>query len=121
MGGKYMPYRVERNPVLCKKNFGRPGCCWYLCDDRDEKICGKCFSCYNNCPHGVYEIIQGEPYPLNQEKCVGCRICLEMCPNRAIEVNAIPQDAREAWGFPDVVEIVRKAQSASYKIRSTGA
>lgn len=44
-----------------------------------------------------------------------------MCPNRAIEVNAIPQDAREAWGFPDVVEIVRKAQSASYKIRSTGA
>ena len=60
-----MPYRVERNPVLCKKNFGRPGCCWYLCDDRDEKICGRCFSCYNNCPHGVYEIIQGEPYPLN--------------------------------------------------------
>lgn len=116
-----MPYRVERNPVLCKKNFGRPGCCWYLCDDRDEKICGRCFSCYNNCPHGVYEIIQGESYPLNQEKCVGCRICLEMCPNRAIEVNAIPQDAREAWGFPDVVEIVRKAQSASYKIRSTGA
>ena len=91
-----MPYRVERNPDLCKKNFERPGCCWYLCDDRDEKICGKCFSCYNNCPHGVYEIIQGEPYPLNQENCVGCRICLEMCPSRAIEVNAIPQDAREA-------------------------
>ena len=116
-----MPYRVVRNPDLCKKNFDRPGCCWYLCDDRDEKICGKCFSCYNNCPHGVYEIIQGDPYPLNQEKCVGCRICLEMCPSRAIEVNAIPEDAREAWGFPDIVEITRKSQSASYKIRSTGA
>ena len=51
-----------------------------------EKICGKCFSCYNNCPHGVYEIIQGDPYPLNQEKCVGCGECVFACPNHLIEL-----------------------------------
>ena len=95
-----MSFTVERKIEICKQNNNRPGCCWYLCDDRDEKICGKCFSCFNNCPHGVYEIIQGDPYPLNQEKCVGCRICLEMCPNRAIEVNAIVENAIESHMFP---------------------
>ena len=36
-------------------------------------------------------------------------------------MNAIPEDARQGWGFPDIVEIVRQAQTASYKLRSTGA
>ncbi|WP_409200884.1 glutamate synthase-related protein [Methanobrevibacter sp. DSM 116169] len=116
-----MPYKVERNPDLCKRNFDRPGCCWYLCDSIDEKQCQKCFSCYNNCPHDVYEIVYGEPQPLNQNNCVGCRICLEMCPNKAIEINAVPDDPREAWTYNDISEIVRKSNTGSYKIRSTGA
>ncbi|MCC7554478.1 MAG: nitronate monooxygenase [Methanobacteriaceae archaeon] len=116
-----MPFKVERDPVLCKRSFNRPGCCWYLCDVIDENICGKCFSCYNNCPHDVYEIIDGEPYPLNPNNCVGCRICEEMCPNKAIRINAVEEDPREAWGFSDVSEIVRKSNKGSYKIRSTGA
>lgn len=116
-----MPYKVERNPVLCKRNFDRPGCCWYLCDNIDEDLCRKCFSCYNNCPHDVYDIIDGEPYPLNQNNCVGCRICLEMCPNKAIEVNGVVDDPREAWKYKDISEIVRKSNTGSYKIRSTGA
>ena len=61
-----MPFNVIRDPLICKRDFERPGCCWYLCDDRDEDICGKCFSCVNNCPHGVYEIVRGEPQPLHQ-------------------------------------------------------
>lgn len=116
-----MPFKIERNPVLCKRHFDRPGCCWYMCDDRDESICNKCFSCYNNCPHGVYELIDGEPYPLNPIYCVGCRICMEMCPNKAISVNAATTDPREAWKYTDVSEIIRKSVSGSYKIRSTGA
>lgn len=116
-----MPFKIERDLVLCKRNFDRPGCCWYLCDDRDEDICGKCYSCYNNCPHDVYEIIGGEPYPVNQSNCVGCRICQEMCPTKAIRVNAVDPDPRESWKFGDVVEIERKAEVGSYKIRSTGS
>lgn len=116
-----MPFKVHRNEEICKRNFNRPGCCWYLCDDIDENICGKCFSCYNNCPHDVFEIIKGEPYPLNQSECSGCRICMEMCPNKAIEVNAVPNDPREAWVYSGISEIVRKANTGTYKIRSTGA
>lgn len=116
-----MPYKVKRSPVLCKRSFNRPGCCWYMCDDRDEKICHKCFSCVNNCPHNVYEVVDGEPYAVYPEKCVGCRICMEMCPNKAIEVEAIPEDYRESWKYPDMMEIVRKSDSGKYQIRSTGA
>ena len=116
-----MPYKVKRSQVLCKRHFNRPGCCWYLCDDRDEKICHKCFSCINNCPHEVYEVVDGEPYAVYPDRCVGCRICMEMCPNKAIEIEAIPEDYRESWKYPDIMEIERKSYSGNYKIRSTGA
>jgi len=116
-----MPFKVERNKDLCMRNFGRPGCCWYLCDNRDESQCKNCYSCYNNCPHDVYEIIGDEPYPIKHENCVGCRICEEMCPNRAIEVNAVPEDRRNVWSLGDIVEINRKSSEGSYKVRGCGA
>lgn len=116
-----MPFKVEKDLVLCKRNFDRPGCCWYLCDDRDEKICNKCFSCLNNCPHGVYEMINDDPYPTHTKNCVGCRICEEMCPNNAINVSAIADDKRGIWSYNTLNEISRKAHAGSYKIRSTGS
>ena len=33
-----MPFNVIRDPLICKRDFERPGYCWYLCDDRDEDI-----------------------------------------------------------------------------------
>jgi methylamine---glutamate N-methyltransferase subunit C len=116
-----MPFKVEKDLMLCKRNFDRPGCCWYLCDDRDENICNKCYSCLNNCPHGVFEMINGDPYPIQSKNCVGCRICEEMCPNNAINVNAVPDDKRGVWSYDTMNEISRKAHLGSYKIRSTGS
>ncbi|KZX17140.1 ferredoxin-dependent glutamate synthase 1 [Methanobrevibacter cuticularis] len=116
-----MPFKVERNLTLCKRRFDRPGCCWYLCDDKDEKICDKCYSCLNNCPHNVYEIVNGDPVPVNQKSCIGCRICEEMCPNNAINVDAIVEDSRGIWSYNTLSEITRKSQEGSYKIRSTGS
>jgi len=92
-----------------------------MCDDRDENLCRNCYSCYNNCPHEVYEIIDDEPYPIHHEQCVGCRICEEMCPNNAIEVNSVPEDRRNVWSLTDLAEINRKATEGSYKVRGCGA
>jgi glutamate synthase domain-containing protein 2 len=116
-----LPFKVERDQNLCRRNFDRPGCCWYMCDNRDEELCKNCYSCVNNCPHDVYEIIDDEPYPLHHENCVGCRICEEMCPNNAIEVNAVPEDRRNVWSLADIVEIGRKSTEGSYKVRGCGA
>lgn len=33
-----------------------------------------------------------------------------MCPNNAIEVNAVPEDRRNVWSFADMVEIERKSK-----------
>lgn len=116
-----MPFKVEKDLMLCKRSFDRPGCCWYLCDDKDENICTKCYSCLNNCPHGVYEMIKGDSYPVHSKNCVGCRICEEMCLNNAINVNAISEDKRGIWSYNTMNEISRKANLGSYKIRSTGS
>ncbi|MGL6298022.1 MAG: glutamate synthase-related protein, partial [Methanobacteriaceae archaeon] len=119
-----MPFKVERNPVLCKREFNRPGCCWYKCGDRDESICGECFSCLNNCPYGVYELVgseNAEPYPVNLKNCVGCGICSEMCPNNAISVFSVSDGLENAWKVNDINEIQRKASVGSYKIRSAGS
>lgn len=85
-----MPFNVNRRSEICKRNNNRPGCCWYLCDNPKESLCKHCYSCYSNCPHGVYEIINDEPQPVHQENCVGCKICEEMCPNNAIYVTPLP-------------------------------
>jgi len=92
-----MPFTVERKIEICKQNNNRPGCCWYLCDNPNKSSCKNCYSCYSNCPHDVYEVINDEPQPIHQENCVGCKICEEMCPTHAIYVRPLADEGRGIW------------------------
>lgn len=79
-----MPYNVKKDSFLCNRDFSRPGCCWYKCDDRDDNICPGCYSCYNNCPHDVYEIVNNEPYPVNQKNVLdveSAKKCVQTMPS----------------------------------------
>ncbi len=115
-----MPFTVERKTEICKQNNDRPGCCWYLCDNPKKSSCKNCYSCYSNCPHNVYEVINDEPQPIHQENCVGCKICEEMCPTHAIYVRPLAEEPRGVWSNATMVEIKRKSQSGVYKVRGCG-
>ena len=115
-----MPFTVERKTEICKQNNDRPGCCWYLCDNPRKSSCKNCYSCYSNCPHNVYEVINDEPQPIHQENCVGCKICEEMCPTHAIYVRPLADEGRGIWSNSTMVEIKRKSQTGSYKLRGCG-
>ena len=116
-----MPFAVNRRSEICKRNNDRPGCCWYLCDNPKKSLCQNCYSCYSNCPHGVYEVINDEPQAVHQENCVGCKICEEMCPNNAIYVTPLPDEQRGIWSNYTMLEIKRKSLEGSYKVRGCGA
>ena len=113
-----MSFTVERKIEICKQNNDRPGCCWYLCDNPKQSACKNCYSCYSNCPHDVYEVINDEPLPIRQENCVGCKICEEMCPTHAIYVRPLADEGRGVWSNSTMVEIKRKSQTGSRSERS---
>ncbi len=116
-----MPFNVNRRSEICKQNNDRPGCCNYLCDNPKKPACKNCYSCYSNCPHDVYEVINDEPMAVHQENCVGCKICEQMCPTNAIYVTPLPSEGRGIWSNQTILEIQRKTQTGEYKVRGCGA
>ena len=116
-----MSFFVNRRSEICKSKNNRPGCCGYLCDKPREKNCKNCYSCYVNCPHDVYEVINDEPMAVHQERCVGCRICEGMCPTNAIYIQSMPDETRGVWDASTISEIRRKTQTGNYKVRGCGA
>ena len=116
-----MAFFVNRRSEICKSKNNRPGCCGYLCDKPREKNCKNCYSCYVNCPHDVYEVINDEPMAVHQERCVGCRICEGMCPTNAIYIQSMPDETRGVWDASTISEIRRKTQTGNYKVRGCGA
>ena len=74
-----------------------------FCVSVNREICinarmpGKCATCAEVCPHGVYALdpITGEMNVQNFNACVGCRICAEFCPRS--EERRVGKECRSRW------------------------
>lgn len=85
---------------------------------------GKCATCAEVCPHGVYvlDLATGQMHIQNYNACVGCRICSEFCPADAIRVNPAESEylSRYPWTLAAVEEVHAKAQTGEYLLRGFG-
>jgi NAD-dependent dihydropyrimidine dehydrogenase PreA subunit len=55
--------------------------------DVDEEKCIGCGECVEVCPSDVYEIQDEKSIVVNEEECVGCESCLEVCEQEAITIT----------------------------------
>ena len=90
----------------------------------NAKMPGKCATCAEVCPHGVYALddASGEMFIQNYNACVGCRICVEFCPTNAIRINPAEPEyiSRYPWTFGVIEEIHYKARTGDYLLRGFG-
>lgn len=54
----------------------------------DSEKCIGCGICIKVCPHGVINIIEGIAVLQNKNRCIECGACDKNCPAKAIEVEA---------------------------------
>ena len=57
-----------------------------------DKHCSTCHYCYNECPVHAIGFV-GVEYAIDQEKCVGCGKCEQVCPAGAITNTEAPRPA----------------------------
>jgi glutamate synthase domain-containing protein 2 len=89
----------------------------------NRKMPGKCATCVEVCPHGVFDITEdGTVNIKNDLACVGCRICVEHCPYDAIHIRPAESEyrSRGLWTFQTIEEIHHKAESGEYILRGFG-
>ena len=53
----------------------------------DQEKCIGCEECVDVCPSDVYEMKDGKSVPVNAEECIGCESCIEVCEQDAIKVT----------------------------------
>lgn len=66
----------------------------------DQNKCVKCGKCYNICPHDA--IVELDKYKVKSVRCIGCTQCANICPKKAIEMISQPQDYKEV--LPKLIE-----------------
>lgn len=66
----------------------------------DQQKCVKCGKCKQICPHDA--IIELDKYKVKKERCIGCMQCAKSCPKQAIEMVSQLQDYDEV--LPAIIE-----------------
>jgi len=57
----------------------------------NHKWCKGCGICIAFCPRNVFATDpQGHPEIIDKDKCIKCMLCVERCPDFAMEVKRIP-------------------------------
>lgn len=59
----------------------------------DNEKCVGCGECVDICPVEVYELQDEKSVPVNAEECVGCESCVEVCEENAITVKEFGEAA----------------------------
>jgi NAD-dependent dihydropyrimidine dehydrogenase PreA subunit len=55
----------------------------------NEEKCIGCGECAEVCPVDVYEIQNEKAVPVNADECLGCESCVEVCEQGAITLTEI--------------------------------
>lgn len=53
----------------------------------NEDLCIGCGLCTEVCPHTVFEMKDGKADVVDIDGCIECGACVNNCPSNAIEVN----------------------------------
>jgi NAD-dependent dihydropyrimidine dehydrogenase PreA subunit len=55
----------------------------------DQEKCIGCRECVDICPVDVYEMQDEKSVPVSEEECIGCESCVEVCEQEAITVTEV--------------------------------
>jgi NAD-dependent dihydropyrimidine dehydrogenase PreA subunit len=55
----------------------------------DQEKCVGCEECVEVCPVDVYEMEDEKSVPVNAEECLGCESCVEVCESEAITITEV--------------------------------
>jgi NAD-dependent dihydropyrimidine dehydrogenase PreA subunit len=55
----------------------------------DQEKCVGCEECVEVCPVDVFEMEDEKSVPVNAEECLGCESCVEVCESEAITVTEV--------------------------------
>ena len=78
-----MPLKIMSHTTAVSKGGFEMAKNWYPIIDYEK--CVGCLSCVDFCPHGVFEVENGQPVVVNPDNCVEfCRGCQKVCDYEAI-------------------------------------